>query len=200
MAKTPLNQLLANQFIILSFFKRKLDVVNFIRWGYDNDLPILINNRFLHSVAHTYYRSAIVEICTLFDDNRHQSNNFYLLTKLNKKFIKELESTTVDSINQKLDSSKTFFMQEILDIRNEEVSHFRFKNGTVISLNNNFLPELTQLNKLAEEIIDIASQGQIDKSNVAGYINQPRNPDLFSLQNLLKDINGIDYSKIWKNQ
>jgi len=200
MIKTPLNQLLTNQFIILSFLKQKLETVNFIRWGYNSDLPILINNRFLHSVAHIFYRSAIVEICTLFDDNRHQSNNFHLLTKRKKKFINELESSTVDAIKQKLDYSKTFFTQEILDIRNEEISHFRFKNGTVISLNNTFLPELNSLHKLGEDIVEIASQGQIDKSQVAGYINQPRNPNLFSLQKLLRDVSGIDYSQLWKNQ
>jgi hypothetical protein len=198
MTKTPLNQLLSNQFLIFSFIKEKLEVVNFIRWGYDNNLPVLINNRFLHSVAHIYYRSVIVEICTLFDNHKHQSNNFYLLVKPDKKFIRELSPETIALIEQKLAEAEVYFTDELRDIRNEEVSHFRFKERTVISLNNKYLKELNILLKIAEDIIGTATDGQIDQTLVAAYATHRSGDALQSLQNLLQEINGLDYYELWK--
>ena len=200
MTKTPLNQLLSNQFLIFSFIKEKLEVVNFIRWGYDNNLPVLINNRFLHSVAHIYYRSVIVETCTLFDDHKHQSNNFYLLVKPDKKFIRELSPATITLIMQKLVEAEVYFTDELRDIRNEEVSHFRFKERTVISLNTKFLKELNLLLKIAEDIIDTATNGQVDQTLVAAYFTNRTSDALHSLQRLLHDGDGFDYYNVWQKE
>lgn len=196
--KTPLNKLLSNQFLIFSFIKEKLEIVNFIRWGYDNDLPVLVNNKFLHSVAHIYYRSVIVEMCTLFSDNRHQSSNFHLIIRPDKKFIKELKFQTITSVKLKLDEANIYFTEEIKDIRDEEISHFRFKDKTAISLNHYFLPELNSLLLIAKDIIHTASEGQVDKNQISDYETRRTGDDIYSLQSLLQEINGFDYSKAWK--
>jgi hypothetical protein len=198
MIKSPLANLLSNQSMILSFLKEKLEIVNFIVWGYKSNLPILINNRFLHSVSHVYYRSLIVEICTLFDNHKHQSNNFYLLINANKKYLKELRSDAVSSIEQKLKESLLYFTDEIKDARNEEISHFRFKEGTKISLNHKYLTELNCLYNIAFEIIRIASNGVIDQTNSAQYEIGLSGDDLRSLQNLLNELSGFDYYSKWK--
>lgn len=46
--KRSLNEMLGDQFMILSVAKTKLDLLNYIKDGYDSNKPILKNNRFLH--------------------------------------------------------------------------------------------------------------------------------------------------------
>ena len=160
--KTPLNQLLSNQYLIFTFIKEKLEIVNFIRWGYDNDLPELIDNRFLHTVAHIFYRSIVVEMCTLFDDHKHQSNHFHLLIKRDKIFIQELNEETITDIKSKLQKSAIYFTDELREIRNEEISHFRFKDRTLISLNQNYLIELNKLLEIAKDILQSTTQNRFN--------------------------------------
>ena len=160
-------------------------------------MPVLIDNRFLHSTAHVYYRSIIVDICTLFDDNRHQSNNFHLLIKKGKKYCQELTPDSIILIEEKLAESEIYLLEEIINIRNEEISHYRFKEGTRISFNLEYLKDLNNLFEIAKQIIKIAEFGFADKSKNSGHrIGTPEH-SLDSLQHLLRDISNVDYEMIW---
>ena len=198
MITTPCQRLISNQSLILSYIKDKLDIINFIMWGYNNNLPVLINNGFLHSATHVYYRSIIVEVCTLFDNHKFQSNNFHLLINEDKKYSKELTSNAIEFIKEKLLDSKNYFLEEIINIRNEEVSHFRFKDGTKISLNHEYLDELNNLFDLAKQIIKISQYGFKDTTKCSDHMIGLSGHSLDSLQRLLKKASGFDYKSVWK--
>ena len=69
--------MLGKQFLITSFIDQKIRIVNYIKPGYDDNKPVLINNTFLHFTAHIYYRSIIVDLYALFG-KPNQSNKFSL--------------------------------------------------------------------------------------------------------------------------
>lgn len=198
MISTSCQNLINNQALILSFIKDKLDIVNFIMWGYENNMPLLIDNEFLHSMTHVYYRSIIVEICTLFDNNKYQSNNFHLLITKDKKYSKELTLDAIELIKEKLLDSENSLLAEIITIRNEEVSHFRFKDGNNISLNHKYLDELNFLFEIGCEIIKISQLGFIEISKCREHRIGLSGHSLHSLQRILQKASGIDYKLLWK--
>jgi hypothetical protein len=197
MASSKFQNLLSKQALILSVLKDQLQVVHFIRWGYENDLPILINNHFLFSVSHQFYRSAILSVCALFDNHKYQSNNFHLLVDDTHKFSKEIEVETKEKIKEKLTLSTQHSLPELIRIRNEEIGHFQFLNKASIQMNHRYLSDLISLYKIADEIIIVASKGTIDKDNSTTHFIGLLGDDLNSLQKLLKKASGIDYSKTY---
>jgi hypothetical protein len=199
MSTTLLKTLLSNQNLILSYIKEKLEIVNFIFWGYENDIPILKNNSFLHFTVHIYYRSIIVDTCTLFSDNKHQGSNFHLLTDPTKKYLNALTAPCITNLNRKLTECKIYFLKDILDLRNEEISHYKFRRNISISFDLEYLTELNTLYNIGIEILEIASSGFIESDKSSHYKTGLSGRGIKGLQKILKDLNGLDYYHAWKS-
>lgn len=198
MILTPLQKILEKQGLILSLIKDKLDILNFLLWGYNDDIPILMDNPFFHYTAHIYYRTIVVELCTLFDDNKYQANNFYNILNTNKKYNRELSNEAKEKLLIHLIDANNIFSNELKDLRNEEISHYTLKNGSKIKFNFDHKIELNYLFELGSKIILIAGLGFQDESkNREFHIGTP-NVNLRSLQRLLKMANNYDYENAWK--
>lgn len=202
LSETPLNSLLSKQSILLGFLEEKLKISNFLNWGFKTELPILESNSFLHFTSHMCLRSAIIDVCALFDNHKFQSNNFYLLIDTKKKFLLELEVQCLLEIKTELERAERL-MQPLRKARNEDIAHYRFEQPK-ISLTHELLTTLNRLYSYGIEIFDIAMWGRKVKENQiwfsigSFYDDGSQSDNLISLQRLLKKTNQFDYKKAWE--
>jgi hypothetical protein len=178
-----------------------LEISKFLRWGYENEIPILYENAFLHFSSHIFLRSAIIDMCALFDNHKYQAYNFYKLINTKKKLIKELDAESIENIKVELEKASTIF-PPIKLARDKEIAHYRFEESS-INLSHDLLPALVSLYDIAAEIHDIAMWGQKNDETRKWFSIAVKFDDgasqnyLISLQRLLKKTNQIDYKKLW---
>lgn len=142
--------MLAKQFLIASYILEKLQIVNFIKEGYDNDKAILIDNSFLHFTAHIYYRSSIIDLYTLFGKaNRNNENSFL---SINESFNQVLKPDSIEVVKEWINNSQGDIMI-VKDLRDKEIAHYDFRDKESISLNFDSLSQLNTLHSLAQKII-----------------------------------------------
>lgn len=200
---TPLDKMLRNQSILLEFIAEKLDISKFLRWGFEQEIPVLYENAFLHFTSHMCLRSAIIDMCALLDNHRYQALNFHQLIDPKKKFIRELSDDCILEIKEELDKSKLIF-SPVKAARDKEIAHYRYEES-FIHLSHDLLPTLLDLYNIAADIHDIAHWGrdndfETDKWFKIGvfYEDGGSQNHLLSLQRLLKRINSIDYKKLYE--
>lgn len=76
-----MENLLGKQYLITIYIAQRLQIINYILDGYNNNKPVLINNNFLHFTAHVYYRSVIVDLYALFGPPNNNNKNSFLFIK-----------------------------------------------------------------------------------------------------------------------
>lgn len=74
-----LKDLVGKQYLLASYIEQRLQIVNYIIDGYNENLPVLGNNQFLHYTEHVFFRSIINDLYALFGDNRNNKVNFWTL-------------------------------------------------------------------------------------------------------------------------
>lgn len=125
--KRSLNEMLGDQFMILSVAKTKLDLLNYIKDGYDNNKPILKNNRFLHYVGLILYKSLIIDLSSLFNnDGQNEKNNLHLLISKNSEYKDNLGPDCIEEVQTILSKyrSNNDPVRKIVALRNKEIAHY----------------------------------------------------------------------------
>ena len=179
--KDSLQNMLKKQFLIVYFIEQKLQIVNFIKEGFDNNKPILIDNSFLHFTAHIYYRSIIVDLCALFGSpNKINKNSLWVIEKDFKSFF---ETEIFETIKDWLSKSETD-IKIIKNLRDKEIAHYDFIITESISFNFNNLYEINKLFSIAKKII--CYYGSSFNENISiGFDLGNISDELYSLQDLL---------------
>lgn len=166
MTENHLQKVLGKQFLIAAFIETKLQIVNYIKEGYDSNKPILINNRFLHFTAHTYYRSIVVDLFALFGPaNSHNKNSFRHITLkyqdlLNRNCIEDV-SNWIQDVEDDINT--------IMHLRHKQIAHYDFEQKESISLNFDHLPQLNRLFQLAKRIINHLGHAFLNEEIRVGY-------------------------------
>src|SRR5688572_12345883 len=104
MVENELQKLIGKQFLITSYIESKLQIVNYIKEGYDSNRLVLINNSFLHFTAHTYYRSIIIDLHALF--GTPNKNNKQSFKQVSNDHIELLNPGTVETVLGWINSAK----------------------------------------------------------------------------------------------
>lgn len=181
-----LTQLLRNQFFITDLIKERLEIVNFIKNGYDDNEPVLNNNRFLHFTAHNFYRSIILDLGGLFIDraNTHK-NNFHIIVKddNNKRL---LEPDAISDIKLWLEQSKED-ITIINNIRDDQVAHLDLKERVEIDMNFDNIQTLNDLFELSKKILDKINKSFINAGHGFNHGYRRENRCLNDLKKLIKN-------------
>ncbi len=182
--ENELQQLLGRQYLITAFIEPRLQIVNYIKNGYDDNVPLLMNNRFLHFTAHNYYRGIIVDLGSLFinSDRTHKSNFFRILTKPECKIL--LAPDFICDMSDWL-SEVEEDITIIERLRNKEIAHFDLDEKESISMNFNNLLIINTLFDLAKKIITNAGSSVIDKKQTMAYHFDGNSTYLTSLKRLV---------------
>ncbi|QQL49258.1 hypothetical protein [Mucilaginibacter ginkgonis] len=185
MEKNELHALVGRQFIITGFIQQKLEIVNYIKEGYDNNAPVLMNNRFLHFTAHNLYRSIIVDLGALFSDKKNTHKNNFNQIISNSKYSNSLKREAVLTIRDLIASQKDN-IEEIIRLRDKEIAHYDFEAiPATIKFNFDRLKLINCLFETALKIIMICGESPIDKENSVHYSFDRYNQYLRSLKSLI---------------
>ena len=178
-----LQKMLKKQFLIASYIEQKLQIVNFIKEGYDNNKPILINNSFLHFTAHIYYRSIIVDLLALFGSATNINKNSLDFIEKNHKDLLKLE--IVETVKDWISKSDAE-IKIIKGLRDTQIAHYDFIEQESISFNFNNLSELNSLFYLAQKIISLYGSSFKDENISFGFDFGNISDELNSLESLIK--------------
>ena len=178
--ENELQKLLGKQFLIAGYIEPRLQILNFIMDGYNDNVPVLMNNRFLHFTAHNYYRSVIVDLAALYTDKKTtHKNNFYRLTN-DDVIISFLKPDTITEIKGWLSQVKNE-VKVITTLRDKEIAHFDFDKKESISLNFDNRDIINNLFDLSKKIIN-----NIGKHLSIGYDFERESQYIRSLKRLIK--------------
>jgi len=130
--KDYIKDMLGKQFLITSFIENRLQIVNYIKEGYDFDKPILMNNRFLHFTAHIYYRSIIEDLYALF--GKAGKDNKYSFFHITKQYEDLFKPTTITIVQDWINDSKDD-INAITHLRHKQIAHYDFSIKESIRLN-----------------------------------------------------------------
>jgi hypothetical protein len=180
--KDSMKDILGKQFLITSFIENRLQIVNFIKEGYDLNKPILMNNRFLHFTAHIYYRSIIVDLYSLF--GKPSKDNKYSFLHITEQFKDFVKPTTIETVRNWIIASQDD-INTITQLRHKQIAHYDFTKKESISLNFNNLFRLNNLYNLATRIISYYGESFLDEEDMVGYDFGRRHQYLDSLQRLI---------------
>ena len=182
MADNSLQKLLGKQYLIAAYIEAKLQIVNFIKEGYDANKPILINNRFLHFTAHTYYRSIAIDLYALFGPaNNHNKNSFL---HIDDTYRSLLVPNSIEAVNTWIVNDQQSILI-IKDLRHKQIAHYDFTFKEAISLNFDNLNHLNTLFALAKKIITFYGQAFSDDAMKTGYSFDRRHQYVASLERLI---------------
>jgi hypothetical protein len=185
MRENTLHKLLDKQYLITTLIEPRVQIVNYIVNGYDNNVPVLMNNRFLHFTAHNYYRSVIVDLCALFCNNKDShKNNFHRLTH-NLDFKKLLKPGTIAFIQTSLDNNQPL-IKVIADLRNKQIAHYDFKKES-IDFNFDNLKIVNDLFDLAKKIIIQCGSSFVKDEETVDFDFGRESDYLISLEELIND-------------
>ena len=178
----PLKHMLGKQFLIAVYTEQKLQLVNYIKDGYDENKPILINNAFLHFTAHVYYRSIVVDVYALF--GKPNNNNKYSLLHIPKRFKDEFKEGTIEIVSEWINGSKDFI--EIIEkLRHQQIAHYDFTENNAISLNFDELYIRNELYSLAKRTISYFGASTKNKDDGLGFDFGRRHHKVDSLERLI---------------
>ena len=181
--ESPVHKILGKQFLITSFADKKLQIVNFIKSGYDQNKPILTNNAFLHFTAHLYYRSVIIDLYALYSGaNRNNKNSFFAIDQQFKTIINPMAIDEVFTWLEKAEQD----IRIIKELRDQQIAHYDFNIKEAISLNFNNLDLLNRLEVLSKKIISHLAASFIDIQVRVSYDFERKYHELQSLERLLK--------------
>lgn len=180
-----LQEMLRKQLLIIRYIKQKLQIVNFIKNGYDTNRPILINNSFLHFTARIFYRSIIIDLYALF--GRVTKNNKNAFGWFNEEKYKVLlKPKTVETVNNWILQSNEK-IEIIKNLRNKQIAHYDFiEQISSINFNLDNLSELNSLYCLAQKIISHCGQSFKDESKSLDFEFGNIPVELISLEDLVK--------------
>jgi hypothetical protein len=182
--ENEVQKLLGKQFLITAYIQPRLQIVNFIKDGYDSNIPVLMNNRFLHFTAHNYYRSIIVDLAALFTDKTTtHKNNFYRLTKDEAAILSLKPGTIVNIKNWLLEVKDEISI--IRALRDKEIAHFDFDEKESISLNFDNRHIINTLFNLAEKIIAYSGKSFINEKFSITYDFERESQYIRSLKGLI---------------
>jgi hypothetical protein len=185
MRENTLHKLLGKQYLITALIEPRVQIVNYIRNGYDKNAPVLMNNRFLHFTAHNYYRSVVVDLCALFCNNKDShKNNLHRLTQ-NPYFKKLLKPGTIAFIQTSLENNQSL-IKVIADMRNKQIAHYDFKNES-IDFNFDNLKIVNDLFDLAKMIIIRCGSSFVKDDETIGYDFGRESDYVISLEELIND-------------
>lgn len=170
-------KLLDKQYLITSYIESRLQIVNFIVDGYNNNTSVLMDNRFLHFSAHIYYRNIIVDLVALFSEGQNHKQSFYRIIN-NNNIVKP---DTRSDIQTWL-SDKKSEIDRIKLLRNKEIAHFEFSYTEVISMNFDDLQIINDLSDLAKRIITKISSSFFNTE----YLFDTDNDFIDSLESLIE--------------
>ncbi|RYY51481.1 MAG: hypothetical protein EOO06_00315 [Chitinophagaceae bacterium] len=164
-----LGTLLEDQYAILFVITSKLDIVNYIRDGYNTNKKVLSSNRFLHFVALNFYRSLIIDFGALFGSGWTHFNSLYHIRNF-KDEIEENHYCLIDSILQDYNKDRDI-VKRIIDLRDTEVAHYDpltpiindagepVEHRVTISFNWDCVDDLTELYDIVVQVLGTASKG-----------------------------------------
>ena len=178
----PFKTMLGKQFLITAFLEQKIQIVNYIKAGYDNDKPILINNRFLHFTAHIYYRSIIVDLYALF--GKANRNNKYSLFHIDLNYRDKLKDKAIDQVQSWL-TEHSDHIGVVEELRHQSIAHYDFNQTDAISLNFDDLEILNDLYNLAKKTISYLGTSTKDKEESMGFGFDRDSDKLNSLKRLI---------------
>lgn len=182
MIENRLQKVLGKQFLIAAYIETKLQIVNYIKEGYDSNKPILINNRFLHFTAHTYYRSIVVDLFALFGPaNSHNKNSF---RHFNLKYEDTLNRSAIKAVEEWIDNADND-IRTIMLLRHKQIAHYDFEQKESISLNFDHLSQINSLFELAKRIIIHLGHAFLDEEIRIGYDFERKHQYLESLERLI---------------
>ena len=184
--ENKLQKLLGKQYLISGYIEKKLQIVNYIKQGYEDNVSILKSNRFLHFTAQVYYRSIIIDLHALFGKaNNSNKNSFHFI----ENFASLLKTKSVSIFKEWIES----YIEEISiieDLRHKQMAHYDFSKKESISLNFNNLPQVNLLFNLAQKIICHFGNSLLDDASPIGYEFGREHHYLHSLQRLVKKAGG----------
>jgi hypothetical protein len=164
--ENEVQQLLGKQFLITSFLETKLQVLNYIKQGYDDNKPILMNNRFLHFTAHMYYRSIIIDLYALFGQPTGNNKNSFFHIK--KKYDNKFDEAHLKTLLQWIENERSH-ITIVQNSRREQIAHYDFSVNESITLNFDHLASLNALYKLSVRIISFCGKKLKGPENEIAY-------------------------------
>ena len=165
--------------------QQKIQVVNFIKDGYDNNVPVLMTNGFLHYSAHIIARSIPIDLYALFGKaNRNNQSAFGHI----KKYKDDLIDGTIDKVEAIIKSVQGE-VDIISDLRNQQMAHYDFDVNEYISLTLKYVPSLNKLFEVAKDIILMLGTAVKGNPLGIGYQYEREADAVISLERLLKKIN-----------
>jgi hypothetical protein len=176
---------LSKQYLIASYIENKLQIVNFIKTGYEENKPVLINNRFLHFTAHIYYRSIIIDLYALLGPAN--GNNKHAFRHILQDRPADLKPTSLDYI-QSLLIEATNDISIVKNLRHTEMAHYDFTINESISLNFDNLSVINKLFQLSKTIIIEFGGGFFDEDSGINYDFNRRHSYLDSLERLISKV------------
>lgn len=182
MEENELQKLLGKQFLIAAYIESKLQIVNYIKEGYDQNKPILINNRFLHFTAHSYYLSIIVDLYALFGPANANNKNSFKHINSNYRYL--LKSESIEIVHEWITKAEEN-IQIIKNLRHMQIAHYDFDSKEAIYLNFDNLTRINTLFELAKRIIQFYSAAILDKENSTSYAFEKKYHYLQSLERLI---------------
>jgi hypothetical protein len=176
---------LGKQYLIASYIENKLQIVNFIKNGYDENKPVLVNNRFLHFTAHVYYRSIIIDLYALLGPAN--SNNKYSFRHILNNRPEYLRPDSIDNIQKLLDMAADD-ISIVKNLRHTEMAHYDFTIRESIKLNFDNLSVINKLFQLSQTIINELGGAFLDEEATIGYDFNRRHSYLDSLERLISKV------------
>lgn len=155
-------QLVSRQHLIISYIKEKIDIVNAIKSEFENNT---LNNQFLLFTSHIYYRSIVVDLCSLFVDRKTEKNNFHLLYGAVTTDI--LKPEAISLIKDILEKHKEDILI-INNLRDKEYAHYDFLTES-ISFNFDNFSIVNNLYQSAISILEITGSERINEDNTCEY-------------------------------
>ncbi|KAA2240317.1 hypothetical protein F0L74_29595 [Chitinophaga agrisoli] len=182
-----LAELLGKQYLIAAYVEKKIQLVNYIKDGYDKDLPILINNRFLHFTAHINYRSVIVDLYALYGPfGRNNKYSFFRILEPEYEYLIASESRNNLRLNL---SNLSRQISTIKNLRHKQIAHYDFEQTESINLNFDNLLLVNGLFESAKEILKQIGMAFVDESLTTSYDFGRRHLELDSLTRLTNSKN-----------
>ncbi len=155
-------QLVTRQHLIISYIKEKMDIVNTIRKEFESNS---LNNQLLLFTAHIYYRSIVVDLCSLFVNRKTEKNNFHLLYDTSTTEI--LKPEAISFIEGILEKHK----EEILviqNLRDKEYAHYDFLTES-ICFSFDYFSIVNNLFESAITILQLSGSERINQDDTCEY-------------------------------
>lgn len=152
-----MDKLIENQQLILYFLEGKLDVVNYIRQGWEKETSkVLMYSQFLHRTAHIYYRSLYIDYCALYGvANPNNKNSFRHLIKRHRADIDPQNIMVLEWLLNNYHQD-VLPIKTLIEKRNSYIAHYDMSEETKISFRMENLQTFNELLPVSKRIIALA--------------------------------------------